>query len=1158
MIHRSRFSKGSIDWENMLLSLTTHLDKAVAFFDGELNVWYGNQAMASLLKKPLAGLHNVHLFELFPALSDTFFLKSEPFTLQIGGNSRECTQLTIIPLNTADGMRAGGAIMAHPMNPHPAHEAGTVELLSRQLVREKQFTEMLINTSLNGIVVIDKDWRYTAWNPVIEQMTGLAKAEVIGRQVFEVFPGMENTAGGQAFQRALSGEKVYLNNQTYPQTSGVYDSFAAPIYNDNLEIVGALAVFHDVTERKHTEEKLEDSLHFIRRIADATPGILFVYDLLSGQPTFISRGLSATLGYTLADIQQMGDQLALRLIHPDDLARVRTFADQWQAARDGELCEAGFRLKDIRGEWRWLGFRLAVFKRTGEGEPAQLIGIALDETNRKRVEEELRQKTNTLNGILANLPMLVIRINQSGTITEASGKGLRSLGMIDDELVGVNVFESYPHVSTYIRQALAGQAVSYLGTPEYLGEKKFFLNHFFYDPEDACVVGFAIDVTGEKEAEARVRQLNEELELRIAHRTSELEAINEQLRQEIAERKLYQDALRRSEERYEMAARASHDIIWDWNLLTDELTYNENYYHILGYTAGEVIPGINEWYQGIHPDDRERVVKGIRDVIRGEGRFWEDEYRHRRKDGTYAIMLDRGYLLRSSDGKPVRMVGAMRDVTARKQAEAEIRRSEQHYRELTEAMPSIIWMATADGREEYYNQQWMDFSGLSLEQTLAQGWLSLIHPDDRAEALRVWTNAIAIGQGYQVEQRVRRHDGEYRWLLVHALPLRDENGEVIRWLGTAMDIHARKQAEAMIQQSEERFRLVARATNDAIYDLDLVNKRGWQNEAGNRLLGFERTDIDSGCETWKERLHPDFRDKVPASLRRAIEQGKDQWVYEYPYRKPDGTYAHILDRCHIIRDAQGTPVRMVGSMADLTDLKQAQRELERQALELKRSNQELEQFAYIVSHDLQEPLRTVTGFAGILKKKLAASSTQEVDEILAFIVDAADRMKQLIRSLLEYSRIGTAEVKLAPTDFNEVLDQVNANLQRSIRETNADVQAGPLPTLPADQTQMIQLLQNLVSNAIKFRSENPLRISIDAREQSYHWQFSVRDTGIGMDMKFAQKIFQVFQRLHSRAQYEGTGIGLATCKKIVERHGGQIWVESVPGEGSVFYFTLRK
>ncbi len=241
---------------------------------------------------------------------------------------------------------------------------------------------------------------------------------------------------------------------------------------------------------------------------------------------------------------------------------------------------------------------------------------------------------------------------------------------------------------------------------------------------------------------------------------------------------------------------------------------------------------------------------------------------------------------------------------------------------------------------------------------------------------------------------------------------------------------------------------------------------------------------------------------------------------------------------------------------DVTERHAAEHAVTQAALELARSNKDLEQFAYAASHDLQEPLRVITGYLQLLERRYGNKLGKEPHEFIAFAVDASARMQQLIHDLLAYSRVGTRAATPRPTDSEHALKRAIANLMHSIEDAGAVITHDSLPTVMADETLLMQVFQNLLPNAIKFRREHPPRIHVGVECNDNHWLFSVRDNGIGIESPYLDRVFQVFQRLHTREAYPGTGIGLALCKRVIERYGGTIHVESMPGEGSVFYFTL--
>jgi len=246
---------------------------------------------------------------------------------------------------------------------------------------------------------------------------------------------------------------------------------------------------------------------------------------------------------------------------------------------------------------------------------------------------------------------------------------------------------------------------------------------------------------------------------------------------------------------------------------------------------------------------------------------------------------------------------------------------------------------------------------------------------------------------------------------------------------------------------------------------------------------------------------------------------------------------------------RGEVIGTMGISRDISELKKTQEELER-------SNTELERFAYVASHDLQEPLRMVSSYLQLLERRYKGKFDSDADEFISYAVDGASRMQMMINDLLQYSRVSTKGRPFKSTDCESVLERALTNLKMTIEESRAVVTHTPLPKIMADDIQLVQLLQNLIANAIKFRGKKSPRIHLSVKREESRWVFSVKDNGIGIAPEYTERIFEIFQRLHSRKDYPGTGIGLAVCKRIVERHGGRIWIESQPDKGSTFYFTI--
>jgi PAS domain S-box-containing protein len=370
-----------------------------------------------------------------------------------------------------------------------------------------------------------------------------------------------------------------------------------------------------------------------------------------------------------------------------------------------------------------------------------------------------------------------------------------------------------------------------------------------------------------------------------------------------------------------------------------------------------------------------------------------------------------------------------------------------------------------------------------------------------------------------------------------------------------LEIAERKRAEEALSVSEVRFRSLVQSAHDAII---LANRNGeiisW-NKGAQTIFGYEESEV---LGKPLPMIMPErYRDLHQLGLRRFLATGEARVIgrtVELHALRKDGTELPVELNLTTWKTGEGT--LFSGIIRDITQRKKAEEKLTQQAQELARSNAELEQFAYVASHDLQEPLRMVANYTQLLSRRYKDKLDSNAQEFIAFAVDGATRMQRLINDLLEYSRVGTRGKPFVRVDCSSLLGQAIVNLRGAIEESRAIVTNEELPTLTADSGQLVQLFQNLIGNAIKFRGQTTPRIHISAEENQDHWLFAVRDNGIGIDSQYAERIFIIFQRLHGYSEYPGTGIGLSICKKIVERHGGRIWMESQLGQGSTFYFTI--
>jgi len=395
----------------------------------------------------------------------------------------------------------------------------------------------------------------------------------------------------------------------------------------------------------------------------------------------------------------------------------------------------------------------------------------------------------------------------------------------------------------------------------------------------------------------------------------------------------------------------------------------------------------------------------------------------------------------------------------------------------------------------------------------------------------------------------------YHWHVVRGLPIRDDVGKIAKWNWAAIDINERKRAEEALKDHEARLRAIVDNAVDGIIVIDEHGLIDAFNPAAEHMFGFRAEEvIGQNVSLLMSSPDREEHDNHMARYRRTGEKKIIGIGREVLGQRKDGsTVPHELAVSEL---TVGGRRMFTGILRDITGRKQAEESLANRAAELARSNAELEVFAYIASHDLQEPLRMVSSFTQRLAQRYQGQLDEKADQYIELAVDGCKRMQRLIEDLLKYSRVTTKGGPPVPVDSGAVLARTLGDLGAAIAEAGAKITHDSMPIVAADATQLGQLFQNLIGNALKFHSAEPPHVHISARRDHKWWTFAVTDNGIGIDPQYYDRIFTVFQRLHTAEEYPGTGIGLAVCQKIVERQGGRIWVESKPGRGSTFSFTL--
>jgi PAS domain S-box-containing protein len=553
-----------------------------------------------------------------------------------------------------------------------------------------------------------------------------------------------------------------------------------------------------------------------------------------------------------------------------------------------------------------------------------------------------------------------------------------------------------------------------------------------------------------------------------------------------------------------------------------------------------------------------------------------------RKDGQKIDVSVTISPVRDSTGTIVGASTVARDITARRHAQEALRESEERFHAMLNGIPQLAWMAEADGHIFWYNQRWYEYTGTTFEEMEGWAWQSVHDPDVLPRVMERWQGSIATGEPLDMEFPLRGADGTTRMFLTRVLPLKDINGRVVRWFGTNTDISERKRAEMQLAEQaqelassrlalEKQTQMLQSVLESMGEGLIATDREGvfliWNDSAKN-LMGRDASNLPT--EQWTphykvflaDGITPCPPDRLP--LVRAL-HGESVQMELMVERPGTGNEVFLEVTARPLKDDLGGGVAV---LRDITERKVAEWEIQtlnqnlearviERTAELKASNKEMEAFTYSVSHDLRAPLRHISGFTKILLEKYRPTLPPEAQEFLEVIAQGASRMGQMVDEMLKLAHTSRQALQVERTGLSSLVEDVVTLLSPEIKGRQVQWKIGELPFVECDPVLIRQVFQNLIGNALKYsRPRSPAVIEIGQTEIDGREVIFVKDNGVGFEMEYADRLFGVFQRLHLQEEFEGTGVGLATVERIVQKHGGRVWAQAELNRGATFYFTL--
>ncbi len=631
---------------------------------------------------------------------------------------------------------------------------------------------------------------------------------------------------------------------------------------------------------------------------------------------------------------------------------------------------------------------------------------------------------------------------------------------------------------------------------------------------------------------------------------------------DITERVKAEQKIKESEERFRNLADESPMFVFiiEPDPLASVSYWNKTWLNYTGQTFEEA--NGRAWAGIIHPDDVPIVMDIYVPAFEGQQPYVIPAIRVKRYDGEYRYHIIKSNPRYLSNGDFNGYVGVGIDVHEQKLAEENLKISEERFRTLANDTPAFLFTADADTNIDFVNRQWLEFVGLSQTEGFGKKWEEVTHPDDIAPMYAIYTEAVQNSKPYHFEIRQKNTSGEYRWVLWNGIPRADAEGKLTGIVGLGLDITEQKVVQEIIKASEERFRQLADLVPQILWTarpdgfIDYYNKR-WYEYTGYRD-GF-------GDGSWTPFVHPDDLQGLLDAYYQSIQQ-------EIPYKREFRLKEHNIDvyRWFIgqavpVHDHSGKLIKWFGSCTDIQEQKTFSEKLEAQVgqrtIELQRSNEDLQQFAHVASHDLKEPVRKIKTFTNRLEQNLHGKLDENGTRFIERIHAATNRMFNMIDGVLAYSTINADEQTPSLVDLNEVVKSIETDLEVTLQSSNAIIQFNNLPVVEGAPVLLYQLFYNLINNSIKFakagvQPQITFNSEIVTTNKKQFARIIFSDNGIGFDPGDSERIFNSFTRLNSKDKYEGTGLGLSLCRKIAERHGGNIIASGTPGEGATFTIIL--
>ncbi len=919
------------------------------------------------------------------------------------------------------------------------------KLVEQALAQQKRLYETVADNTEDLIYIFDLNYCFTFANRALLSMWGKTWEQAIGKQMEELgYEDWHARMHRDEIDQVVATKKSTRGEVSFPHATlgtRIYDYIFTPVLNQLGQVEAIAGTTRDITDLKSFTKKLEESETFNRTVLENSPDCVKIIDT-DGRLQFMNVN-----GLCIMEIDDFGSikNKPWQDLWGEENSELVTAAIA--KALTGKTAQFQAFCPTAKGKTRWWDVMLSPVKESGSDHVQNIVSVSRDVTEQRESQDLLEYRKALLEAHNEASVDGLLLVDAKGKILSYNHRFVEIWNMPQQIVDDKN------------DEAALSFAMTQLVKPEQFLEKVKWL---YDNPTET-----SIDVLEYKDGKI-VERHGYPVMAKDGTYYAWSWTFRDITEQKNAERKLIESEmrLRKTTEHFEIATASAEVGVWSLDLQTETLVWSDLHKKMWGYDPRRSDLLYSDWHKIIVPGDKEAAFAELAEALQTKSQY-EAIYRIKRADTEEEKWIRSvGQYFYNDAGEAITLTGVSIDVTEQKNAELVLQESEKRFRLLADSMPQHIWTADANGKLNYYNQSVYKYSGLTPPQIDKDGWLQIVHPDDREENARQWIEAVTTGKDFLFEHRFRRFDGEYRWQLSRAIPQKDEAGKIISWVGTSTDIQ---------QQKEQRI-----------------------------------------------------------ELEKAVSERTAQLVT-------------------------------------------ANLQLEENNIALKKMNRELESFTYIASHDLQEPLRKIQTFANRIIDTEEQNLSVSGKDYFRRMKNSSSRMQMLIEDLLAFSHAGNKAGEFVKTNLADIVQEVIADNKEVIQQKGAVVEVGEMCGCYIIPFQFRQIMTNLLSNALKFCSaERPLRISINSEIVSRsqlvdsgtitdpdvlpanknYCHISVTDNGIGFEPEYREKIFQIFQRLHAKEEYPGTGIGLSIVKKIVENHKGFISATGELNKGTRFDIYL--